>query len=33
VAFAAVVLGLTLSTKIHPILLIVVAGFAGWLIF
>ena len=33
IALAAVALGLTLFTKIHPILLIVAAGFVGWLIF
>ena len=33
IAMAAVALALTLFTKIHPILLIIAAGFAGWLIF
>lgn len=33
VLLAAVALGLVLFTKIHPILLIIAAGFAGWLIF
>lgn len=33
IAIAAVVLVLSLTTKIHPIFMIVAAGLAGWLIF
>lgn len=33
IILAVVALVLTLTTKIHPILLIIGAGFAGWLIF
>ncbi len=33
VILSAVALTLTLATKIHPILLIIAAGFIGWLIF